>query len=167
MKDDTHSNSRAKGQLFEQLADVRAGMLGIEGDGQHMQPMTHHCDEETGTLWFITSKHTNLVKAIGQGGTAHYCVTGKDHDYHACLRGHIKQSQDRQKLKELWSFVAAAWFEGGIDDPDICLLEMTLREASVWVSKDNAFLFFYEIAKATLQDHNVPDLGEKFTIHFA
>ena len=96
----------ARTALFDAMTEVRAGMLGVEGSGQHMQPMTHFLDEDTAELWFITASDTDLVRAVGQGARAHYCVISKDQTLHACLSGTIVQSQDTDKLDALWSPVA-------------------------------------------------------------
>jgi general stress protein 26 len=53
--------------LFDVLDTQRVGMLGVVGSNQNMQPMTHHADANAGALWFVTSKDTDLVRAVGTG----------------------------------------------------------------------------------------------------
>ncbi|MCB2116995.1 MAG: pyridoxamine 5'-phosphate oxidase family protein [Rhodobacteraceae bacterium] len=146
--------------LFEALGAVRAGMLGIEGAAQHMQPMTHFPDAESGTLWFITSVKTDLARVVGIGRRARYAVIGMDHAFHASLEGAITQSDDRAKLEELWSSPVAAWFEGGIDDPDVCLLRFLPHEAALWETKVGALGFGLEMVHANLVPGHKPDLGD-------
>ena len=94
---DTHrTESEPKTQLFDQLSHVRAGMLGVEGSGAHMRPMTHFADRDKAVLWFITSRQTDLAAEVGQGATAHYCLVGEDTGYFACLRGTIRQSDNSE-----------------------------------------------------------------------
>lgn len=89
-----------------------------------MQPMTHFPQHETGEVWSITSAGTDLVRSVGLGGRAEYCVTGKSHDLSASPTGTIKQSEDRKELEGLWFPAVAMWFDGGTDDPDVCLLRL-------------------------------------------
>lgn len=152
--------------LFDVLDEVRAGMLGVVGTDQHMQPMTHFPDADGAELWFVTSVNTDLVRAIGQGARAHYCVIGKDQDFHACLSGTIVQSQDRAKLESLWSPAVGAWFQGGIDDPAVCLLRMTLQDAALWASSDSIVAYGVEMLRANLSADHAPDLGDHVVVTF-
>ncbi len=166
MSDTDRTRSDPAGQLFDELERVRAGMLGVRGSHQHMQPMSHFLDRDTRTLWFITASDTDLVQAVGAGSEAHYCVVGKDHDYHACLQGGLEISHDEAKLDELWNRVVAAWFEGGREDARVTLLRMPLAEAAVWSSTGNGLAFAWEIARANMDAEHLPDIGEHTVIDF-
>jgi general stress protein 26 len=73
--------------LWRALDAVHAGMLGIEGSGQHIQPMANFTDQKGRRLWFLTKLESDLFQAVGQGCTAHFTITAKAQDFHACLRG--------------------------------------------------------------------------------
>lgn len=153
--------------VWEQLDDVRAGMLGVSGSGQHMQPMTHFIDRAAGKIWFITSDETDLAEALSPSGTAHYCLVSKSQDFYACLKGTLSKTDDEAKLDELWASVAAAWFDEGKRDPHVCLLEFDLEEAALWASTGNPLVFGLEIARANMTAEHKPDLGEHTVITFA
>ncbi len=152
--------------LFDILSDVRAGMLGVVGSGQHLQPMSQHTDSETGEIWFITSRTSDLVGAVGSGHTGQFSVTGKDHRAWACMSGPLEQVDDTAKLDEIWNAVAAAWFDKGRDDPDICLLRLTLASASLWTATGNPLVFGLEIARANMSEQKKPDVGSHVVIEF-
>jgi general stress protein 26 len=123
-------------QLWEQLNKARAGMLGIEGSHSHMQPMGHMADKDgAARLWFFTSRSGDLFREMGSGSHAHFCVIGKDQDYHACLMGDLTENRERGKIEQYWSDIVASWFKGK-DDPDIALLEFDLM-AAIWASTRN------------------------------
>ncbi|MER5172593.1 pyridoxamine 5'-phosphate oxidase family protein [Thioclava kandeliae] len=155
-----------KETLIKQAKALRAGMLGVQGSTQHMQPMTHYPDWDAGEIWFITSKETDLVKQLPPDAMAHFCLMGGDQDFQACLSGMLSEVNAPQKLEELWSPIAAAWFEGGKEDPNITLLRMTLREAALWGSSSSALKFGIEIAKANMKDEHLPDVGTHKVISF-
>lgn len=96
--------------LFEAMNDVRAGMLGLEaseeGGAQGLQPMTHFPEPETGMIWFISSRQTDLVRGLPRSASAQYVVISKDHDFHARLQGYLSQIDDPLKLEEIWSPLA-------------------------------------------------------------
>nr|WP_319249202.1 pyridoxamine 5'-phosphate oxidase family protein [uncultured Celeribacter sp.] len=151
--------------LWETLEDLHAGMFGIQGAKDHMQPMSHFCDRAKGKLYFITSSDTDIVSHIGDGAIAHFCIVSKGQDLHGCLSGAVSLSQDDAKIDELWSTVADAWFEGGRSDPKVRLIEMSLDEASLWASTGNPFKFGFEIARAKMSDE-LPDVGAHVTVSF-
>ncbi len=168
MADTQRTADDAKDQLFDQLDKVKAGMLTVDGSGQHPQPMTAYPDRDAGIVWFITSRHTDLAQAAGHpvapGGMAGasigtFSFIGKKDDYWASLRGPLDQVDDEAKIDELWNAMAAAWFEHGREDHEVTLLRLTLRDAEVWSSTRNPVVFGFEIAKAQ-RDGKVPDLGE-------
>ena len=148
-----------KGALFQVLEEVRTGMLGIMDSGQHMQPMTHFVDAQDETLWFITSQSADLVRAVGMGAQAEYCVIDPEARTHASLLGPITRCSDRRQLEKLWSPAVGAWFEGGIDDPDVALLRLTLREAAVWTSSGGVLATAFEMLRAQVQPGHRPDVG--------
>jgi general stress protein 26 len=118
-------------QLWEQLDKVRAGMLGIEGSHSHMQPMAHQADKDgEARLWFFTSRTSDLFRELSGGAHAHFCVTGKDQDYHACLMGDLHENRDRGKIEEYWNDHVAAWWPTK-NDPDIALLVFDLLDAAI------------------------------------
>jgi general stress protein 26 len=158
MADLKQARDDAKTQLFDEIDDIHAGMLGVSGSGMHMQPMAPQLDRETNTIWFFTKKSTDLAGTIGPGSTAHFCVVGKDHDYHACLAGPIRIDLDPEKRDHYWNSVVEAWFDGGKDDPDLTMLALTIDDATIWASTDSKLKFGWEIAKANLSDDE-PEVG--------
>ncbi len=165
MADLDKARNSPEDQLWDELDDVHAGMLGVEGSGQHMQPMSPHLDRDGRRIWFFANRKSDLVEAIGQGKRAHFVVVGDDHDYHACLAGDLAVNNDRARIDAYWSPVVSAWFEGGKDDPDLALLEFRLIDAAVWASSSSPIKFGWEIAKANVTDSE-PDVGVRNHIRF-
>ncbi|NSX53997.1 pyridoxamine 5'-phosphate oxidase family protein [Parasulfitobacter algicola] len=166
MADVQYAEEKPMDALFDQLDDIRNGMLSIKGSDQHPQPMTHFLDRETGVVWFITSRQTDLVAAIGQGATAQYTAVSPDQDFHISLQGPIIQTMDQKKLEELWGVMVSAWFEGDETDPDVILLKMTLGEAAIWSSTDNIAKLGYQLIKAHLNPEHTPDVGTHKIVDF-
>jgi general stress protein 26 len=154
-----------KEQLFDEIDSTHAGMLGVEMSGLHMQPMAPQLDRDAQTIWFFTKRDADIVKAINAGAHAHFCVIGKDHDYHACIAGPIVENLDIAKRDEYWNSVVEAWFDGGKDDPSLTMIALKMSDAKVWASTGSTLKFGWEIARANLGDHE-PDVGETAHIRF-
>lgn len=153
-------------QLWEEIGSIHAGMLGIEGSHMHMQPMAPNVDRKTNTIWFYTKADTDLVRAVGTGAMAHFCVVGKNHDYHACLAGRLEVRKDPAIIEEFWSSVTAAWYEHGKEDPLLTMLALRVEDAEIWASTDSSLKFGWEIAKANLKDDKMPEVGVKQHLAF-
>ncbi|WP_224815721.1 pyridoxamine 5'-phosphate oxidase family protein [Hasllibacter sp. MH4015] len=161
-----HDTTALKDALFDGLENTRVGMLGLAGMPNHMQPMTHFVDREARKLHFITARDTDLAKNIGTGQEAHFCIMGDKGGIYACMRGQITPNADREKLEDLWSPAAAMWFDGGIDDPQVQLLTLSLVDAQVWTVDANALKFGLEMLRGTLGDKD-PDLGDSGFVRLA
>ncbi len=150
--------------LWDELRDVHAGMLGVANSGDHMQPMAPQLDHATNTIWFFTRRDSDLLKSVGHGAQAHFCVVGKNHDFHACLTGALRENKDAGKVEQFWGTVVAAWYEGR-DDPNMTMMEFQLDNAMIWASVGNPITFGWEIAKANLGDSE-PKVGVTAKIEF-
>jgi general stress protein 26 len=154
-------------QLWGEIGSVHAGMLGIEGSGLPMQPMSPNADPKGNSIWFYAKSSSELASAINGGSDAEFCVVGKNHDYHASLKGTLSVQRDLLKIDEYWNSVVAAWFEHGKDDPDLTMLRLRLRDGQIWASTGNTLKFGWEIARANYSDEKTPDVGITRHVAFA
>lgn len=153
-------------QLWEEIDGVHAGMLGLSGTDMHMQPMAPFADPQANTIWFYVKKDSDLMQKLRPGARAHFCVIGKDHDYHACLSGTLTERKSKDKIDEYWSSVVDAWFEGGKEDPTLTMIALHIDDCEFWASTGNPLRFGWEIAKANLKDE-APDVGVHSKLSFA
>ena len=155
-----------KKEFWDRLEDVRACMLGLANDGPLIAMSPQVDDDTPGKVWFITAKETDLAKAVAKGAVdARMVVSDNGQGLYADIWGALVHSTDREELEEAWSFVADAWFEGGKNDPDVCLLCFTPASAQVWITPTSGVKFFYEMAKSNLTEAK-PDMGEQGKIIF-
>lgn len=162
----TDAREAPERQLWDEINAIHAGMLGLEGATMHFQPMAPNADVKTSTIWFFTKTDTDLVRAIAAGSRAHFIVIGKNHDYHACMSGHIEVRHDPAKIDEYWSTVTAAWYDKGKQDPLLTMLALRVEDAEIWASTDSTLKFGWEIAKANLTDEKMPQVGVKQHLAF-
>lgn len=160
------ADSDPKALLWDQLEKVHAGMLGILGSGQHLQPMAHNSDRERRCLWFLTKRETDLYQALGTGAAAQFAIISKGQDFHASMRGRLLERTDRAVLDRIWNPVSSSWFTGGKDDPQLVMLALDLENAALWASTNSTLAFAWEIAKANAADR-LPDVGVHREVTFA
>lgn len=151
--------------LWDELKDVHAGLLGIVGSDQHLQPMAHYPDREGKRLWFLTKRETDLVQGLQPGDIAEFAIVSKKQDFHASMRGTLVEHRDQAKLDEIWNPVSGSWFDGK-DDPGLVMLALELKDAAIWASTGSNVAFAWEIAKANMTDAK-PDVGVRTEVVFA
>jgi general stress protein 26 len=156
MADVSGARSDPKEQLWDELDNLHAGLLGIDGSGLHMQPMAFFPDQEGRRIWFLTKLDTALYKALSARSMAQFAVISNDQTFHACLRGELSDHYDRERLDAIWSPVVGAWFDGK-DDPDLKMLALDLTDGAIWASA-GALAFAWETVKANVTDSR-PDMG--------
>ena len=71
-----------------------------------------------------------------------------------------KDAKDRAKAEELWNPMVKAWFPGGLDDPHLALIKVTIQSAEYWDSDASKMRQFFEMAKAAFTGDKPKELGE-------
>lgn len=137
MTDLEHARSSPEDLLWTQLESLEAGMLGIEGSGQHMQPMAYHVDAAGKCLWFLTKDDTDLAKALQPDSAAHFVIISKDHDFYACMSGPIGQKHDTAILNALWTSTIAQLFADDKHDPSLMMIALELKDAAIWALSED------------------------------
>ncbi|WP_166208125.1 pyridoxamine 5'-phosphate oxidase family protein [Cognatiluteimonas telluris] len=119
--------------LWKGLGDDRTVMLGLGGaERGHLRPMTAQVEGDSGPLWFFTATDNALVRELDRGDGAVVAYVAKDHDLFASIEGRLALDQDRATIDRLWNPFAAAWYEGGKDDPRLALLRFDPAHAEIW-----------------------------------
>jgi general stress protein 26 len=129
-------------KFWKALKDDMTVMLGLAGvEEGHSQPMTAQLDDDLpeGPIWFFTAKNTDLVRAMGQGHRAIAHFASKGHDLFASIHGELTLDNDRSRVERLWNPFAAAWYEGGKDDPKLQLIRLDPEHAQVWLNENSLF----------------------------
>jgi general stress protein 26 len=147
---DQSANQR---QLFELLQEFPTVMLGTyeqTGPAPSLvaRPMSVAKLEPDCTLSFITGIDSTKVDEGLRAGGAH--VIGQSKTRFFSVRGQVRISQDRARIRELWSKLNDAWFDGP-DDPKAALMVFHPEEAELWdVSGTKGLRFVFETAKALI-----------------
>jgi general stress protein 26 len=129
-------------KFFKALKDDMTVMLGLSGvEEGHSQPMTAQFDDELpeGPIWFFAAKNTDLVRAMGESHRAIAHFASKGHDLFASMHGELTLDDDRARIDRLWNPFAAAWYEGGKDDPNLQLIRLDPEHAQIWLNENSLF----------------------------
>jgi general stress protein 26 len=115
-----------------------------DGEQQRIRPLSANVDRDADVIQFLIGAHggTTLAEATGAPAltlveqvkkfptvTLAFADHGS-HDY-VTITGQAVVSNDRARIKELWTPFAKAWWDGA-DDPEIRLLTVTPENAEIW-----------------------------------
>ena len=158
--------SREEGvkHIAEITKDIKFALLTtVNAEGHlHSRPMTTQETEFDGDVWFIGSKDSGSVADIRRSAQVNvsYADTGKN--TYLSISGRALLIDDRSKLEELWSDGYKAYFEGGIEDPDIQLIRIDSQGAEYWESGRTRNLL--QMAAATVTGKTSNDHGTNETV---
>lgn len=162
---DTHYKELSGKAGMEKISELVKGihiamMTTVAKDGSmSSRPMGVQNKPFDGTLWFLTRSTSEKVEEIEQD--QHVMVTfaePKDSKYLA-LKGKATVSQDRAKIKELWSPLYKAWFPRGEDDPEITVVRVDVSEGDYWEASSSKIVVLAKYAAAAMTGGALP-VGE-------
>ena len=91
------SEAEIEKKFWKALKSDRTVMLGLDDvERAHPRPMAAQFDEDRAPLWFFTSNHSELVRALGPGSRAIATFAAKDHTLFATLHGTLSLDNRRE-----------------------------------------------------------------------
>ncbi|NNU45144.1 pyridoxamine 5'-phosphate oxidase family protein [Ramlibacter montanisoli] len=156
--------------LWGLIKDTRFCMLSHRHtDGTlHSHPLTTQNKElgEDGCLYFFVSRSSEVGQRLQQDGNVNLAYANVEKDTWVSVTGTARVSQDMQKKKKLFNVMAKAWFPGGVDDPNLELVEVKIEEAEYWNVKENKLLQLLKMGKAAATGTRPDGMGEHAEVHF-
>lgn len=158
----TTTNDDQLATVAEIMEDTRIAVLTYVGpDGSLVStPMGTQDFETPGTVWFLTERDTDKVRAIEADPRVNVSYSSKSG--WVSLSGTARVSDDRAKLKELWDASAGIFMSGGPEDSSNVLLEVDGATAEYWESPGKVSSAV-ELVKGLVSDAE-PDLGDNDTV---
>lgn len=150
--------------LWTLIKDIKFGMLTHRhANGElHSHPLTtqNNADEENATLYFFISQKSELAQRVPHDGNVNVSYAHPGDDRYVSVSGHAVISDDQAKREALWSPIAKAWFPGGVTDPDLALLAVSIDHAEYWDVKESKMMQLLNMAKAAITGNPPEKLGE-------
>ena len=122
-------------------------------------PMSTKKVDEEGDIWFLSgldSEHNSNIVKNPQVQLLYSDPSGMEF---ASIYGVAEVITDKEKIKELYSNLDDAWFEGE-DDPNLTALKITPKEAYYWDTKQNKYISLFKMGLAAATG-NKANVGEK------
>lgn len=158
------TNTSDQQTLWDLIKDIKFGMLTHRhSDGMlHSHPLTtmNQSADEGSRLYFFVSRNSEIAHRLQQDGNVNVSYADPGKDSYVSLSGQGAVVDDGAKKAALWSPMAKAWFPEGPTDPDLALLEVSIRHAEYWDVKESKMVQLAKMAKAALTGQPPKNLGE-------
>jgi general stress protein 26 len=128
-----------------------------DGEQQRARPLAATIEKDEGAVYFLTDVNGEKDDQIAE--FPHVSVSFADHKHskYVALSGRAVVSNDRARIKELWSPFAKAWWDSP-EDPAIRVIRMVPQDAELWDSPGRLVTTFSMLAAAVTG--RSPRIGE-------
>ncbi len=134
-----------------------AMMASWDGKMPHSRPMSAHVAPGENAFYFLTDKTDKKTQDLKQYPEVCMAFGDTSDMKYISITGRASVSDDRAKIKELWSVWAKAWWDSP-DDPNIVVLKVVPTEAEYWDTPGKV-VSSIKMAVAAAAG-NRPDIGE-------
>ncbi len=124
------------------------------------RPMAVREVDEKGDLWFISSASSDKNSEIKEDENVQLIFSKPSSTQFLSLYGKATIYRDQQKIKDLWTPIANAWFEEGKNDPDVTVIKVNPSEAYYWDTPNGKMITLLKIATAAVTGKTM-DTGEQ------
>lgn len=128
-----------------------------DGENQRARPLAAHIEKEEGAVYFLTDVHGAKDDQVEE--FPHVSVNFADHkrSKYVALSGVATVLNDREKIKDLWSPFAKAWWDSP-EDPAIRVIKLVPKDAEFWDSPGRIVTSISMLAAAVTG--KTPKIGE-------
>ena len=121
------------------------------------RPMSTLKVDDEGCLWFFSKENTEKEHEIKNDNRVQLFYSNKNSSEYLSVYGEAELLKDRDKVDELWSPVAKAWFTEGKDDPTIEIIKVIPKDVYYWDTKNNKAVSLLKIAVGAITGKRMDD----------
>lgn len=101
------------------------------------------CDQ--GNFWFLSPGDSDKNQEISNDPRVQLFISNTSNYEFLSVYGKATISRDKEKIDELWSDIAKAWFPEGKDDPRVTVIKVSPEEGFYWDTKDGKLVSMIKI----------------------
>jgi general stress protein 26 len=134
-----------------------AMLITWDGHAQRARPMAATVKPAEHAIYFLTDARREKVEQIEQFPVVTLAFADTSGEKYVVTTGRAEVSDDRTKIKELWSPFAKAWFDSE-NDPNIRVLKVSPTDAELWDTPGKLIVSAKMLVAAATNTR--PDVGE-------
>ncbi|MGE3147565.1 MAG: pyridoxamine 5'-phosphate oxidase family protein [Pseudorhodoplanes sp.] len=145
-------------RVWDMMKTISICMLANwNGHELHARPMGAYVRPQEEAIFFLTDLRRHKDDEIAEFPQVCAAFADTSGQKYVSVSGRAEISNDRAKIRELWSTPAKAWWDSP-DDPNIRVLKLTPYEAEYWDSPGTV-VSYVKMAAAAVTGKR-PDMGD-------
>jgi len=154
----SNDNTRDQDRAWQLMEKIGFAMLVTrDGDKLRARPMSAHIERDDNAIYFLTDARQHKDDEIARNPSINLSFADASAQKYVSLTGTAVVSNDRARIKELWSTPAKAWWDSA-EDPNIRVLKVTPDDAEFWDSPGTV-ISYVKMAAAAVSNTR-PELGD-------
>ncbi|MGA9326696.1 MAG: pyridoxamine 5'-phosphate oxidase family protein [Salegentibacter sp.] len=161
MSTENLSSKEAREKMTSLVDDIEVAMMvtNIGSKPMNAIPMTTKKVDEEGNIWFLSALDSDHNGHIVSDPDVQLLYSDTSDMEFISIFGKASVNTDKEVLKDLYSKIDDAWFNG-VDDPNLAALVVSPKEAHYWDTKQNKYITLFKMGIAALSGDQ-KDIGEK------
>ena len=127
------------------------------------RPMATQKVDDDGNIWFLSNKDSDKNMDIQADQRVQLFYSSHSSYEYLSIYGTAEIIFDKEKIHEMWTSFAKAWFPGGENDPAASLIKVIPEDGYYWDTKSNKIVSLFKIAKSIVTG-NTDDNGIEGTL---
>jgi len=155
----TNDNTRRDVErTWDLMKKIGFAML-VTRDGEKLRarPMAAYLDRDSNAIYFLTDARRHKDEEIARSPEVNLSFADAGDQKYVSLSGRASISNDRAKIRELFSTPAKAWWDSA-EDPNIRVLKVIPDDAEFWNSPGTVISYVKMVAAAV--SNTRPNIGE-------
>jgi general stress protein 26 len=152
-----NDNSADIARTWELMKKIGFAMLVTkDGDKLRARPMSAYLDREANAIYFLSDARKHKDDEIAKNPQINLSFADAGDQKYVSVTGTAVVSNDRAKIRELFTTTAKAWWDSA-EDPNIRVLKITPDDAEFWDSPGTVISYVKMAAAAVTGTR--PDIG--------
>jgi general stress protein 26 len=153
----TNDNARDVERAWELMKKIGFAMLVThDGDKMRARPMSAFLEPDNNAIYFLTDARRHKDEDIARDPGVNLSFADAGDQKYVSVTGNAVVSNDRAKIKQLFSTPAKAWWNSA-EDPNIRVLKITPDDAEFW-DTPGSVISYVKMAAAALTGSR-PEIG--------
>jgi general stress protein 26 len=152
-----NDNSADIARTWELMKKIGFAMLVTkDGDRLRARPMSAYLDREANAIYFLSDARKHKDDEIAKNPQINLSFADAGDQKYVSVTGTAVVSNDRARIRELFTTTAKAWWDSA-EDPNIRVLKITPDDAEFWDSPGTVISYVKMAAAAVTGTR--PDIG--------
>ena len=153
-----NDNARDVDRAWELMKKIGFAMLVTrDGDKLRARPMSAYLERENNAIFFLTDVRRHKDEEIAKNPGINLSFADSSDQKYVSVTGTAAVSNDRTRIKQLFSTPAKAWWNSA-EDPNIRVLKITPDDAEFWDSPGTVISYVKMAAAAVTGTR--PEIGD-------